>query len=147
MPPGISNRLLELINALPLKDGMRVLEIGCGTGSAARDIATRIRNGKVLGIDRSKKAIEKAIDSSRNEIKNGSLEFRVAKIEEFELEKDDQLFDIAFAIRVGALDGRHPEIEKQALTQIRKALRKNGLLFIDSENSFRKKDLSKIGVR
>jgi hypothetical protein len=35
------------------------------------------------------------------------------------------------AKRVGALDGRHPKIEKQALANISKALTKNGILFID----------------
>jgi hypothetical protein len=50
------------------------------------------------------------------------------------LQKTEKPFDIAFAIRVGALDGRHPEIEKQALTNIAKALTKNGKLFIDDGN-------------
>ena len=36
MPEKISHRLLEIVEALPLKDGVRVLEIGCGTGVTAR---------------------------------------------------------------------------------------------------------------
>ncbi|MER8437086.1 class I SAM-dependent methyltransferase [Mesorhizobium sp. M1312] len=32
---------------------MRVLEIGCGPGAAAREIARRIGDGHVLAIDRS----------------------------------------------------------------------------------------------
>jgi len=39
---------------------------------------------------------------------------------------DEELFDIAVAVRVGALDGRHPEIEKQSLLAIANALKKEG---------------------
>jgi ubiquinone/menaquinone biosynthesis C-methylase UbiE len=108
----ISQRLLEIINSLPSKNGVRVLEIGCGTGVAAREIVNRIGDGKVLAIDRSSKAIEQAINSA-SEISNGRLQFIQSKIEEFELPKEDQLYDIAFASRVGALDLRHPEINKK----------------------------------
>jgi hypothetical protein len=40
----------------------------------------------------------------------------------------------AIAVRVGALDGRHLEIEKQSLIRIAKALTKKGKLFIDGGN-------------
>ena len=35
--------------------------------------------------------------------------------EDFELKDGDEKFDLVFAIRVGALDGRHPEEGKLAL--------------------------------
>ncbi len=85
MAPIISQRLLEIVEALPLTHGLRVLEIGCGTGVAAREIAKRIGNGNVLAIDRSAKAIEQAIRSSQTEINKGTLRFLQAKIETFEL--------------------------------------------------------------
>ena len=110
---------------------MRIFEIGCGTGVAAKEIANRFDNIYILAIDRSPKAIEQAKKNCRAEIKNGKLKFVQAKIEEFELPETEGLFDIAFAVRVGALDGRHPEIEKEALKNITKALKKNGRLFID----------------
>ena len=131
MPQKISKRLLEIVDALPLKSGMKVLEIGCGTGVAAREIANRFDNMYILAIDRSPKAIEQAKKNCKAEMKSGKLKFVQAKIEEFALPETEGLFDIAFAIRVGALDGRHPEIEKQAFNNISKALKKNGKLFID----------------
>ncbi|HEV8283167.1 MAG TPA: class I SAM-dependent methyltransferase [Chitinophagaceae bacterium] len=143
MPQKISQRLLEIVNSLPLKNGIRVLEIGCGTGVAARGIANRISKGKVLAIDRSSKAIEQAIKNSQSEITNGKLQFLQAKIEEFELPKDEEPYDFAFAIRVGALDGRHPEIEQEALNKISKALKKNGKLFIDGGNPLKEIRLKK----
>ena len=126
-----SARLLEIVDALPLKEGIRVLEIGCGTGVAAREIVSRIKDVFVLGIDRSAKAIEQARKNSAAELSSGKLNFIHAAVEELELSESEQLFDFAFAVRVGALDGRHPEIEKEALKRIGRLLKKNGKIFID----------------
>ena len=134
MAQKISPRLLEIVHALPLREGIRVLEIGCGPGAMAREISTRIGNGHIMAIDRSAKAIKQAIAGSQSEMKTGKLSFKQVAIEKFELEPDEKLFDIAIAVRVGALDGRHPEIEKQSLMNISKALTKNGKLFIDGGN-------------
>src|SRR5690606_12870310 len=130
----LSQRLADIVNALPLKDNIRVLEIGCGPGAMAREISTRIGNGHILAIDRSAKAIKQAIAGSKAEIDTGRLSFKQVAIENFELKANEIPFDIAIAVRVGALDGRHPEIEKQALHKISKALTKEGMLFIDGGN-------------
>lgn len=130
----LSKGLADIVNALPLKDGIRVLEIGCGPGAAAREISRRIGNGYILAIDRSSKAIQQAIAGSQTEIETGRLSFRQVAVENFELEPNEKQFDIAIAVRVGALDGRHPEIERQSLIRIAKALTKKGKLFIDGGN-------------
>jgi cyclopropane fatty-acyl-phospholipid synthase-like methyltransferase len=130
----ISTRLLEIVNALPLREGIRVLEIGCGPGAMAREISRRIGKGHILAIDRSPKAVQKAISGSQTEIESGRLSFRQVAIEKFDLDANEKPFDIAIAVRVGALDGRHPEIEKQSLTKIAKALTIDGKLFIDGGN-------------
>ena len=137
----ISQRLLEIIDALPLMTGMRVLEIGCGPGAAAREIVNRLEGIYVLGVDRSAEAVEQANRSSKSEIERGKLRFIQAKVEEFELPGDEKLFDIAFAIRVGALDGRHPQLEKKALDKIASCLKKTGKLFIDGGNPLKEIDL------
>jgi SAM-dependent methyltransferase len=131
LEPKLSKRLIEIVNALPLRSGLKVLEIGCGPGAMAREISRRIGDGYVLAIDRSAKAIQQAVAGSKAELKSGKLSFRHVAIEKFTLEPDERLFDIAVAVRVGALDGRHPEIEKQALQNIAKALTRKGKLFID----------------
>jgi SAM-dependent methyltransferase len=127
----LSDRLIEVVEALPLKPGIRVLEIGCGTGAAAREIANRIPNGHILGIDRSRKAIELAIKTSMEEIGSGRLSYRQVAIENFKLEENELPYNLAVAIRVGALDGRHPEAGQLAQARIAKALTVNGKLFID----------------
>ncbi len=137
MSDKISKRLLEIIEALPYEDGFRILEIGCGPGVAARALARRMQRGYVLGIDRSAKAIQQALSGSQAEIRTRRLEFRQVAIEDLELPPDEERFDLAFAVRVGALDGRHPESEQAALNQIRKALKKSGRLFIDGGQPLR----------
>lgn len=130
----LSKRLTDIINALPLKEGIRVLEIGCGPGAMAREISRRIKNGYVLAIDRSARAIQQALEGSEPEMATGRLSFRQAAVEKFSLEAHEKPYDLVVAVRVGALDGRHPEIEKQSLANIVKALTKDGKLFIDGGN-------------
>lgn len=113
---------------------MRVLEIGCGPGVAARAAVHRVGNGHVLAIDRSAKAIAQALAGSAAELATGHLEFRCISIEDFVLTKDERPYDLAFAVRVGALDGRHPVAGHVALGRIRQALVKSGQLFIDGGN-------------
>lgn len=129
--PTPSQRIVDFVEALPLKRGMRVLEIGCGPGVAARLVAARVAPGTVLAVDRSATAIAQARRNSRKEIEAGTLSFRVATAEDFSLAEGEAPFDLAFAMRVGALDGRHPELEAKAIASIAAALRAKGRLFID----------------
>jgi ubiquinone/menaquinone biosynthesis C-methylase UbiE len=135
MATDLSPRLAEIVDALPLRPGLRVLEIGCGPGAAARAVAARITTGQVLGIDRSAKAIAQAIAGSHREIASGRLRFRQVAAEEFELEEGERPYHIAFAIRVGALDGRHPDAGRVARERIRRALVRGGRLYIDGGRS------------
>ena len=137
MEPKLSDRLRNIVDLLPIKKGMRVLEIGCGPGAAAREVANRLGTGRILAIDRSRSAIDKAIKTSKLQVASKVLTYTTVAIENFELEPGESLFDIAFAIRVGALDGRHPEIEQKALVQIAKALTKRGRLFIDHKQGIK----------
>ncbi|WP_052744099.1 methyltransferase domain-containing protein [Candidatus Filomicrobium marinum] len=133
----LSACLAAVLNALPLREGLRVLEIGCGPGALARAIAMRIGDGHVLAIDRSAKAIEQAKSASQAELSSGRLTLRQAAIEDFELHAHEAPYDIAVAIRVGALDGRHPELERRALRRVADALTSRGQLYIDSGNPLR----------
>lgn len=133
----LSSRLAAIVNALPLREGMRVLEIGCGPGAAAREVTRRVGGGHVLAIDRSARAIGQAEIACAAEIATGRLSVRHVAVEDFELEPGEAPYDIAFAVRVGALDGRHPEAGKRALACIAVALRPSGRLFIDGGSPLR----------
>ncbi|WP_437813676.1 class I SAM-dependent methyltransferase [Sorangium sp. So ce1078] len=141
MPRDLSPRLAAIVKALPLRQGLRVLEIGCGPGVAARAVAKQIGEGHVLAIDRSAKAIAQAMAGSAAELASGHLSFRHVAIEDFELEKGERPYDIAFAVRVGALDGRHPEAGHVARQRIRRALVKGGRLYTDGGDPLREVSL------
>ncbi len=135
--PELSNRLRAVVDALPLRRGIRVLEVGCGPGAAAREVARRIDPGHVLGIDRSAAAITLALAGSRAEIEAGVLSFRQVRVEDFVLEQGEAPFDLAFAVRVGALDGRHPAAGRLALARLRTVLVPAGRLWVDGGDPLR----------
>jgi len=57
----------RLVEMLDIKPGMRVLDLGCGVGSAARYIA-RNTGATVLGVDRDAEMIARARSASRGDI-------------------------------------------------------------------------------
>jgi cyclopropane fatty-acyl-phospholipid synthase-like methyltransferase len=133
----LSPRLAAVLEALPLREGMRVLEIGCGPGALARAMAGRIGGGHVLAIDRSARAIALAEAASRAEIAAGRLSLRLAAVEGFALAPGEPRFHLAVAIRVGALDGRHPELGGDAIERIAAALAPGGRLLCDGGDPLR----------
>lgn len=136
-----SRRLDAIVNALPLSPRSRVLEVGCGPGVAARAVADRVTDGFVLAIDRSERAIAQATRASRDWLDSGRLRFRHVAVEDLVLDDDEPPFDVAFAVRVGALDGRHPAAGEQALSRLRTALAPHGRLFVDGGTPLHEIDL------
>ncbi len=134
----LSPRLRAIVDALPLRPGLRVIEIGCGTGAAAREVAQRVGPfGHVLAVDRSAKAIAQLTASGGELISAGRLTARQVAAEELELEPNERRYDIAFAVRVGAFDGRHPHAGSLALRRLSRALVPGGRLFIDGGTPLR----------
>jgi len=117
---------------------VRVIEIGCGPGAAAREVARRVApDGHVLAVDRSAKAIQQLVSSAEDLIDAGVLSVRTVACEDLVLAPDEDQYDLAFAVRVGALDGRHPMVTDRALDRIAHALVPRGQLFIDGGNPLR----------
>ncbi|HEX6232357.1 MAG TPA: methyltransferase domain-containing protein [Jiangellaceae bacterium] len=140
----LSDRLATVVDALPLRPGMRVLEIGGAPGSAAKAVARRIEDGHILVIDRSPKGVALIKRNAAAEIAAGLLSVRHVAAEDFELLPGEPRFDIAFAIRVGALDGRHPEAGVRARQRIAAALTPTGRLFIDGGDPLRRVELGDV---
>lgn len=132
-----SDRIMRSVAALPLRPGMRVLEIGCGPGVAARLVASNVGDGFVLGIDRSLAAVTQARRGSQDLIVRGLLDYRQVAVEHFELKDGEEPFDLAFAFRVGALDGRHPSNGRVALERLRRSLVPSARLYIDGGSPLR----------
>lgn len=133
----LSSRLRAVVDALPLAGERRVLEIGCGTGAAARAVAARLTTGQVVAIDRSAKAIAIAERTSGAEVASGRLRFVTAAIEDLGPVDAGGPFDVVFAVRVGALDGRHPDAGTRAMHRIAAVLAPGGRVFVDGGDPLR----------
>lgn len=133
----LSPRLAAIVEALPLRPGLRVLEIGGAPGAAAKAVVELIGDGHVLVIDRSAAGVAQIERNAAAEIAAGRLSVRQVSAEEFVLLDAEEPFDLAFAVRVGALDGRHPEAGRRALRRIADALTPQGRLFIDGGDPLR----------
>lgn len=139
----LSPRLAAIVEALPLAPGMRVLEIGGAPGAAAKAVCQRIApGGHVLMIDRSARGVALTERSASAEIAGGLLSVRHVAAEDFVLLAGESPFDLAFAIRVGALDGRHPQAGVRALARIRQALVPGGPLLVDGGTPLRRVELA-----
>jgi cyclopropane fatty-acyl-phospholipid synthase-like methyltransferase len=145
MTTSLSPRLAEVVDALPLRPGMRVLEIGGAPGAAARAVVQRIGDGQVLVIDRSAKGVAQVRRLAAAEIAAGRMGVRCVAAEDFELAPGEAAYDLAFAIRVGALDGRHPRAGEQARRRIRDALVPGGKLLVDGGDPLREIELDEPG--
>jgi ubiquinone/menaquinone biosynthesis C-methylase UbiE len=133
MADRLSPRLRRVVDALPLETGMRVLEIGGAPGAAAREVAAVVGpTGHVMVIDRSARGVALTEAHCAEEIDRGVLSVQRAEVESFALPAGTEKFDLAFACRVGALDGRHPRLHVPALASIARALTSRGRLFVDT---------------
>ena len=124
-----------------------MLEIGCGTGAAARAVADRLRDGHILGIDRSQRAIAQATAAVGGHGAAGRLSFRHVAAEDFVLLPGEEPFDLVFAVRVGALDGRHPRAGELALRRIAGATTPGARLFVDGGAPLRELPIPRAGSR
>ncbi|GAB3470256.1 SAM-dependent methyltransferase [Actinophytocola sediminis] len=139
----LSPRLAAMVDALPLRAGIRVLEIGGAPGAAAKAVCERIApGGHILVIDRSATGIARTERNASAEIAGGLLSVRQVAVEDFTLLPGEAPFDLAFAIRVGAFDGRHPRAGIRARERLRQALAPDGLFVIDGGTPLRGIDLA-----
>ncbi len=145
MPAGLSPRLAAIADALPLRPDSRILEIGCGPGSLARVLAGRLVTGSVLAVDRSATAVAQAAAASADLIAAGRLRVRQVAAEDLVLLPGEEPFDLVVAVRVGALDGRHPEAGRRVLERLTGATVPGARLFVDGGNPLRELAIPRTG--
>jgi trans-aconitate 2-methyltransferase len=73
----------QFSNTLPIEGNEDILDIGCGDGKLTHEIANRLRNGTILGIDISKSMI----DFAKNTHKQKNLSFTIGDARTFKLNK------------------------------------------------------------
>ena len=134
----------QAIDRMQIPPQAIVLDVGCGSGWAARLMAQRARDGRVAGIDISDEMVRLARDES---VDYPNVEFQVASAEE--LPFDDREFTHAFSMESLYY---YTDIER-ALGEIRRVLNAGGLfvavvdLYQENEPSHQWIDSLKVPVQ
>jgi SAM-dependent methyltransferase len=110
-----------------LQPGKDVVDVGCGVGSIALDLARRIAPGRITGVDADLGQIEAARRSAA-ERKIENAEFQTGSV--YELPFDDASFDVAYANAV-LFYVREPV---RALAEMRRVLRTGGLAAVSDDD-------------
>jgi trans-aconitate methyltransferase len=79
----------KLIEELNLKGDETILDLGCGNGLTTKELAGKVPNGKVVGIDNSISMIETA-----NSHKTENMELTLLNIDEMNFDNE---FDVVFS--------------------------------------------------
>lgn len=130
--PGVGTWKSAILDGLRLRPGARVLDVGCGMGADAFDIAARVDpNGLVTGVDFSETLIAEAI--RRGAGRNLSVIFEVGDVQA--LRFPDHSFD---AVRTERMLMHVPNAQ-QALSEMARVLRPGGRMAVqdfDWESQF-----------
>ena len=110
-----------------LHPGKDVLDVGCGVGSIALDLAPKIAPGRVTGIDADPGQIEAAqLSAAERAIDNAG--FTTGSV--YELPFDDASFDVAYANAVLF----YVQEPVRALREMRRVLRPGGLAAVSDDD-------------
>ena len=111
---------------------MKILDVGCGTGRHAINLATKGYKN-ITGIDLSPSMIKAARGVAKE--KNVSIDFRVCDARELPFENE---FDAALCLCEGAFGLLENDAENyKVLRAVHKALKKHGIFILTTLNLFR----------
>jgi ubiquinone/menaquinone biosynthesis C-methylase UbiE len=112
-------------NLARLQPGDAVLDVGCGTGTLAMEVARRVgRAGRVAGIDPGTQQIARArAKAARRHV---PIEFQIGVIEQ--LPFPDQTFDVVFSTLM--MHHLPASLKRQGLAEIARVLKPGGRLVI-----------------
>jgi ubiquinone/menaquinone biosynthesis C-methylase UbiE len=112
-------------NLAQLQPGELVLDVGCGTGTLAMEVARRVgRAGHVTGIDPGPEQIAHARAKAAR--RNLPIEFQIGVIEQ--LAFPDQTFDVVLSTLM--MHHLPPPLKRQGLAEIARVLKPGGRLVI-----------------
>lgn len=106
-----------------LSKGMSLLDVGCGPGNITADLASRLGDGPVIGIDLSEEVIELA-SSQYDTVTNPNLSFEVGNV--YEVDYLDDHFDVVYAHQVL----QHLSRPVDALQEMKRVLKPGGTLAV-----------------
>jgi ubiquinone/menaquinone biosynthesis C-methylase UbiE len=112
-----------VVDDLQIERGMRILDLGCGTGTATLEIASRLKGtGKVVGLDLSEKMLEQA-KQKLTELGYTNVEFVLQNASSLSYE---EYFDYAFST-----NAFHHFVDKQdVFARVYKSLRPGGVFMV-----------------
>jgi SAM-dependent methyltransferase len=114
----------EMITLAGLRDGHRVLDVGCGTGNLLRSTGKRYRNADLVGLDPDPKVLARAGRKARR----AGLTVRLDRGFAQELPYPDGSFDRVFSsLMLHHLDSASKDA---LLAEVRRVLRPDGLLVL-----------------
>ena len=110
-----------------VQSGMSVLDVGCGIGSIALDLASTVAPGRMVGIDADAGQIEVA---RRSAAERGidNAEFLTASV--YQLPFEDATFDVVYANAVLM----YVRDQVRALVEMRRVLRPDGLAAVTDDD-------------
>lgn len=106
-----------------LREGLSVLDVGCGPGTITVDLARTVAPGVVTGIDTSAKVLEQARSFAADQ---GVRNVTFVEADVYELPFDDDAFDIVHAHQVL----QHVSDPVAALREIRRVTRPGGIVAV-----------------
>jgi cyclopropane fatty-acyl-phospholipid synthase-like methyltransferase len=121
----IPERIRWAVETLAVEGADRLLEIGGGPGLTALLVCERLETGRMLLIDRSSTAIERARRRNREHVSSGRLALERVDVRDFVAR--GRRFDKTFAINVNVF-WTTPATEE--LARIRGALEPHGRLYL-----------------
>lgn len=111
-----------------LQSGEQVLDVGCGTGTLAMEVARRVGSaGRIVGVDPSPEQIARARSkAARRHAPHAPIEFQIGVIEQ--LAFPDQTFDVALSTLM--MHHVPKSLKRQGLAEIARVLKPGGRLVI-----------------
>jgi ubiquinone/menaquinone biosynthesis C-methylase UbiE len=106
-----------------LTPGMWLLDVGCGPGTITADLAGRLGEGTVVGIDLAEEVVERAREQHPTST-GAKLSFQAGDV--YALEFPDETFDVVHAHQVLQHLGRPVD----AVAEMRRVLKPGGLLAV-----------------
>lgn len=108
---------------LPLKQGMRMVDVGCGLGYNGWTYAKYfLSGGSYFGIDISEKLIKEALENSHNWSNGEKVDFQVGNV--YDLPYENNFADITICQTL-LMHLEHPE---KALTEMKRVTKLGGLI-------------------
>ena len=121
----LESHILPLVPGLveKLKAGIKILDVGCGSGRIMNKLASLFPNSHFSGMDLSAEAIEKAT-SAANESELGNVEFIVKDLSDFDQTSPEEAYDF-----ITTFDAIHDQGKPlNVLKGIYRALKSDGII-------------------